>query len=89
MATKLERLNWFIAATLNIDPSAVTGAQRERFGEGMYAVDAASWDALTNSEKLNVAVGKARQTFVSHIQQYETERDKAAVPPPAPLDEQP
>jgi hypothetical protein len=47
MATKVERLRWFIAATVNIDPAAVTSDQMERFGEGLYAVDAEAWNALT------------------------------------------
>lgn len=89
MATKLQRLDWYIAATLNIDPAAVTNAQRQRFGEGMYAVDEASWTALTQQEQLDAAISKTRQFLVNQIKAYEYQKAQAAVQAPADMEEQP
>lgn len=89
MATKVERLRWYIAATLNIDPAAVTNAQMARWGEGMYAVDAASWTALTQQEQLDAAVSKTRQFLVNQIKAYEYQKAQAAVQPPVDMEEQP
>lgn len=89
MPTKLERLRWYIAATINIAPSAVTSAQMERFGEGMHAVSAASWAAKSNAEKLDIAVAKARHALVTLVTDYENERNRRAAPQAAAMPEEP